>query len=104
MGKNLGEIINNIMEENSSNKVVILTEHMYIIGTIHNYQDKCKNCHECLIALKDVKIACLSDMARSKEDSSECSKDIFTHYRWFNINTNNIAGFSIVDKDYDENF
>ena len=57
MAKNLGEVINNIMEENASNRVLILTNHLQIIGTIHEYHNKCDNCHDCLIALKDVKLA-----------------------------------------------
>lgn len=96
MGKNLGEVINKIMEENTSNRVMIITEHMYILGTIHDYQDKCQNCHECLISLKDAKIACIKDLSECRKDESECNNDIFTTYRWFNINANSIVGFSIL--------
>lgn len=96
MGKNLGEIINNIMEENSSNRVAILTNHLYIIGTIHDYHEKCANCHECLIGLKDVKIANLRDLSRCSQEDCECNSELFASYRWFNINANEIVGFSII--------
>ena len=43
MSKNLGEIINNIMEENSTHKVLILTNHLQIRGTIHDYNEQCEN-------------------------------------------------------------
>ena len=39
--KNLGETINNIMEENSSNRILILTNNLQIVGTIHEYKNKC---------------------------------------------------------------
>ena len=51
MSKNLGEIINNIMEENSTHKVLILTNHLQIRGTIHDYNEQCENCNDCIISL-----------------------------------------------------
>ncbi len=96
MSKSLGEVINNIMEENSSNRVLILTNHMHILGTIHDYYDKCQNCHDCLIALKDVKIARIEDLCNCKENDCECNFDAFVEYKWFNISTHAIVGFSIL--------
>ena len=92
MYKNLGEVINNIMEENATRRVLILTNHMQIIGTIHDYYDKCENCHDCLIALKDVKIARIEDTC----NSNECDIGSYTEYKWFNISTRAIVGFSIL--------
>ena len=96
MSKNLGEIINNIMEENATKRVLILTNHMYITGTIHDYYDKCQNCHDCLIALKDVKIARLKDFCNCSIDGCECNMEHFVEYKWFNISTHAIVGFSIL--------
>jgi hypothetical protein len=97
MGKNLGEIINNIMEENASNRVVILTEKLHITGSIHDYHDKCQNCHDCLISLQDVKISRLKDLVKCSEDECDCHEESYAHYEWFNINTAAIVGFSIIN-------
>lgn len=99
MSKTLGEVINNIMEENSSKKVLILTNHLQIIGTIHEYHDKCPNCHDCLIGLKDVKIARLQELCTCDQEDCECNLHSFTEYEWFNISTHAIVGFSIL-KNY----
>ena len=96
MSKNLGEVINNIMEENATRRVLILTNHMQIIGTIHDYYDKCENCHDCLIALKDVKIARIEDLCNCKMEDCECNLESFMEYKWFNITANSIVGFSIL--------
>lgn len=96
MSKNLGEVINNIMEENSTRRVLILTNHLQIIGTIHEYYDKCQNCHDCLISLKDVKIARIEELCNCGRDECECNIQSFTKFKWFNISTNSIVGFSIL--------
>lgn len=96
MAKNLGEVINKIMEENSSRRVLFLTNHLYIMGTVHDYYDKCDNCHDCLIALKDVKIAKLDDICTCDEDGCECNVSVFSDYDWFNISAHSIVGFSIL--------
>jgi len=95
MDKNLGEVINNIMAENSTERVIILTDRYYITGTIHDYSGKCDNCHDCLVSLKNVKIARTEDMCNCSTDDCECNLDSFVEYKWFNINTNAIVGFSI---------
>lgn len=99
MTKNLGEVINSIMEENSSKRVLILTNHMQIFGTIHEYHDKCKNCHDCLISLKDVRIARLEDVCNCVHDDCECNLETFVEYKWFNISAHAIVGFSILGSD-----
>lgn len=99
MSKNLGEIINKIMEENATKKVLILTNHMYIIGTIHDYYDKCQNCHDCLIALKNVQIARIKDLCTCNADDCECNMEAFVNYKWFNISTHAIVGFSILGQE-----
>ena len=96
MSKNLGEIINSIMKENATKQVLILTNHMYIIGTIHDYYDNCKNCHDCLIALKNVKIAKIDDLCHCKIDECECNFEALVEYKWFNVSTQSIVGFSIL--------
>lgn len=96
MSKNLGEIINNIMEENSTKRVLILTNHLQILGTIHEYLEKCSNCHECLISLKDVKIARIEDLCNCGHNECECNMESFTEYKWFNISAHAIVGFSII--------
>lgn len=96
MGKNLGEVINNIMEENAASRVLILTDRFHIAGTIHDYRGKCEDCHNCIISLKNVKIARIEDMCRCTADECECNLDSFIEYKWFNINTNAIVGFSIL--------
>ncbi len=96
MSKNLGEIINNIMRENATKRVLILTNHLQIIGTIHDYHDKCENCHDCIISLKDVKIARIEDFCTCRKDSCECNLDIYVEYKWFNIATHSIIGFSVL--------
>lgn len=96
MGKNLGEILNNIMEENSTKHIVILTEHMYITGMIHDYHENCKNCHDCLIALKDVKIARIKAFEKCNKSENTCSENIFAEFKWFNISSEAIVGFSII--------
>lgn len=96
MSKNLGEVINNIMEENSTRRVLILTNHLQIIGTIHEYYDKCQNCHDCLISLKNVKIARIEELCNCGQDECECNIQSFTEFKWFNISTNSIVGFSIL--------
>lgn len=96
MGKSLGEVINNIMKENTSNRVLLLTEHMHIIGTIHDYEGKCENCHDCLISLKDVKIARIKDLVKCSEQECDCHSESYAHYEWFNINAQSIVGFSIL--------
>lgn len=96
MGKNLGEIINNIMEENSTSRVLILTNHLQIYGTIHEYHDKCDNCHDCLVALKNVKIARLEDICNCGSENCECNLQSYTELEWFNISVHSIVGFSII--------
>ena len=96
MSKNLGEIINNIMSENATKQVLIITNRMYIVGTIHDYHDNCKNCHDCLIALKDVKIAKIDDLCNCHIEDCECNLEAFVEYKWFNITTHSIVGFSIL--------
>ncbi len=100
MAKNLGEIINNIMEENSTKRVMILTNHMQIFGTIHEYHDKCENCHDCLIALKDVKIARIEDVCNCTQNDCGCDLGTFVEYKWFNISAHAIVGFSILSNEY----
>ena len=96
MSKNLGEIINSIMKENATKQVLIITNHMYIIGTIHDYYDNCKNCHDCLIALKNVKIAKIDDLCHCKIDECECNFEALVEYKWFKVSTQSIVGFSIL--------
>lgn|SRR5574344_196470 len=96
MSKNLGEVINSIMEENATQRVVILTNHLEIIGTIHDYHEECNNCHDCLVALKNVKIARIEDLCNCGKEECECNIQSFTAYKWFNISTNAIVGFSII--------
>ena len=96
MSKNLGEIINSIMKENATKQVLILTNHMYILGTIHDYYENCKNCHDCLIALKNVKISKIEDLCNCKVDECECNFEALLEYKWFNVSTNSIVGFSIL--------
>ncbi len=93
--KNLGETINNIMEENSSNRIFILTNHLQIVGTIHEYKNKCENCHNCLITLKNVRITRIEDIC-NKEETYECNVPTFKEYDWFNICVDAIVGFSII--------
>ncbi len=96
MSKNLGEVINKIMEENSTKKVLILTNHLQILGTIHDYYNNCENCHDCLIALKDVKIARIDDICNCGNNDDECSLQSYANYKWFNISARAIVGFSIL--------
>ena len=96
MSKNLGEVINNIMEENSSKKVLMLTNHLQILGTIHEYYDKCDNCYDCLIGLKDVKIARIEELYNCGQNECECNLQSYTEYKWFNVSARSIVGFSIL--------
>ena len=96
MTKNLGEVINHIMKENSTKRVLIITNHLHIFGTIHDYHNKCENCHDCLIALKDVKIARQEDVCHCGKDECDCNLEVYTHFDWFNISTHAIVGFSIL--------
>jgi len=96
MSKDLGEVINNIMEENAASKVLILTENLHIVGTIHDYYEKCKNCHECLVALKNVQITRIKELANCSEMECECHQEAFAHFDWFNISARAIVGFSII--------
>lgn len=98
MSKNLGEVINDIMEENASNRVLILTDRLHIIGTVHEYRDKCEECHNCLLSLKNVKIARIEDLCHCSIDNCECDLESFVEYKWFNICTNSIVGFSILGR------
>lgn len=96
MSKNLGEIINHIMDENSSSEVLILTNHLQIIGTIHEYEGKCENCHDCIVALKDVKIAKIEDFCNCNEAECGCNLPAYKEFDWFNISIHSIVGFSIL--------
>ena len=96
MSKSLGEVINHIMEENASKQVLILTNHLQILGRIHNYEGQCKNCHDCIISLKDVKIARIEEVCNCNKSGCECNLEVFVAYDWFNISTNAIVGFSII--------
>jgi hypothetical protein len=49
-----------------------------------------------LIALKDVKIARIDDMCNCKINECECNFDAFMEYKWFNISSHAIVGFSII--------
>lgn len=91
MSKNLSEVINSIMEENSSERVLILTNHLQIIGKIHEIYEECPNC---FIALKDVKIARLEELCN--QGDCECNLQVFTQFEWFNISVNAIVGFSLL--------
>jgi hypothetical protein len=99
MGKNLGEILNNIMKENSTKRVAVLTDNLYITGVIHDYHENCKNCHDCLIALKDVRIARIKALEKCRQRDDMCSEDIFIDFKWFNISSDSIVGFSILGMD-----
>lgn len=96
MTKNLGEVINHIMKENSTKRVLIITNHLHIFGTIHDYHNKCENCHDCLIALKDVKVAKIEEVCKCGKAGCECNLEVFIAFDWFNVNTNAIVGFSIL--------
>jgi len=99
MSKKLGEVINNIMEENSSRRVLFITNHMYIIGTVHDYYDKCDNCHECLIALKNVKMAKIDELCNCGVNGCECNLHVFSEFDWFNISAHSIVGFSVLAEE-----
>jgi len=96
MAKNLGEIINKIMEENSTKRVLFLTNHLQILGTIHDYYEKCESCHDCLIALKDVQIARIEEVCGCSSDTCDCNVEVYSHYDWFNISAHAVVGFSIL--------
>lgn len=96
MSKNLGEVINHIMEKNSSSRVMVITNHLQIIGTIHEYEGKCESCHDCILALKDVQIGRLEDICTCNDDECGCNIHTFTEYDWFNISVHAIVGFSIL--------
>lgn len=96
MSKNLGEIINNIMKENTTKQVVILTQNLYILGTIHDYIDNCKNCHDCIIALKNAKVAKLDELCNCNINDCECSINSLIEYKWLNVTAHSIVAFSIL--------
>ena len=96
MSKKLGEVINNIMKENASKRVLVLTDNMQIIGTIHKYEGRCENCHDCILALKDVKLVKLEDLCKCNSLECECNIEMFMEFDWLNISTHAIVGFSII--------
>lgn len=94
MAKKIGEIINNIMQENETSKILILTNHLQIFGNIYEYSKDCKNCSDTLVSLQHVKIAPLDTLCNCSENG--CENVHFTEYEWFNINVDEIVGFSII--------
>ena len=88
MSKNLSEAIQNIMKENSSENIVIFTNHLKINGPVHEFKGKCADCHECLIGLQDVTICKLEDY---EGDDYFCFE-----YDWLNVNVSEIVAFSII--------
>ena len=84
------------MKENATKQVLILTNHLYILGTVHDYYENCKNCHDCLIALKNVKISKIEDLCHCTMNECECNLNSLMEYKWFNVSTHSIVGFSIL--------
>ena len=72
-----------------------MTENLHIVGTIHDYNDKCQNCHDCLISLKEVRISRINELDRCGDKECDCH-DAFAQYKWFNISTNSVVGFCIL--------
>ena len=96
MSKNLKDAIQNIMEENSTENIVIFTNHLKIDGRIHDFKSKCSDCHDCLIALQDVTICRLEDYCTCTHDDCECHDYMCFKYDWLNINISEIVTFSVV--------
>ena len=94
MTKKIGEIIDNIMKENETNKILILTNHLQIFGEISNYSKDCKNCSESLVSLERAKIAPIEKLCNCSENG--CENVSFTEFDWFNVNVDEIVGFSIL--------
>ena len=79
-----------------SENIVIFTNHLKIDGTIHEFKGKCADCHDCVIALKDVTVCRLEDYCTCNHDECECNDYICFKYDWLNVNIAEVVAFSIV--------
>ena len=85
---NKSEFFKFAMEKSNSDKVIILTNHYQILGTVYD----CEVCNnDCYINLTDVSLCKFDDNYIHTCDEYEKN-----HYDWLNINLEKVVAFSFV--------
>ena len=85
-----------LVEENNSNQIAIITNYLKIDGSFQHCTPKCKGESEELLALSDVIVCRLKDYCTCDEDTCECNDYVCFKYDWLNINVNQVVGFSVI--------
>lgn len=96
MTKHILKSIEKIVEDTSSRKITIFTEHLKIDGEIFLPEGKCEECHDKFITLENALSCRLSDYCKCDGNSCDCDDYICFKYDWLNISIDKIVSFSII--------
>lgn len=96
MSRNLLKSISKIVEESSSSKITIFTNHLKLDGSIFLPEGRCEECHDNFITLENVTVCRLNDYCKCEGDECQCNDYICFKYDWLNICIDEIVAFSIV--------
>lgn len=94
MHKELVKNVYGISKKSGSDKIVVLTNHIKISGTLCNCEDQ-ENA-EGLISLTNASIWLLDDLCKCGDDDCKCSTAKIYHAEWLNINAKKVVAFSII--------
>lgn len=96
MSKNLGKLIEDIVNDAESTQITIFTSHLKIDGSLYSADGKCKDCNDCLLTLENALICRLEDYCVCNEEGCECNDYVCFRYDWFNVNVSEVVGFSVI--------
>ncbi len=85
-----------LVEENNSNQIAIITNYLKIDGFFQHCTPKCKGESEELLALSDVIVCRLKDYCTCDGDTCECNDYVCFKYDWLNVNVHQVVGFSVI--------
>jgi hypothetical protein len=96
MGKPISKAIKKVSENVGSNKVVIITNHLKVDGSLYIEDGKCDECHDDIITLTDVTVCRLNDYCTCEGEDCNCSDYVCFKYDWINITVYSIVAYSII--------
>jgi len=91
MCEDVVEKIYHIAKKAGINKVAIVTNHLKIVGTLHEEDDK----DDSILTLKDVKIWRIDDICNCGETDCNCDDASFYSSEWLHVNVYKIVAFSL---------
>lgn len=92
MSTKILEAIKRIAEDNENYRIVIFTNHLKIEANIFFPEEKCEECLDDYLALKDVNVCRISDYCECNDNNYNSFK-----YNWFNISIKDIVAFSVIE-------